>query len=273
MCTARGLRFVHRPWPAVQLTSPHTKCCFQIDALKEFEGHVIDPHDAGAVLEKFSFDSDKEEAAGVLAEFSPAKAGTLVAPTFEQDVGSRSDDDMDALIAKLEDISMSDDKVAAILEDVAAKPTPPFDTQQLIRLLGCFSFSSDAVAVLEALLGPKAVYSMTCADIVTVLSTFSMSSDQMQVLPPLKAFIADPQNKLAIVASFSFSSDQEAAEEILRDVVVRFTPPQPSPEVMQALARVGSCPSGYTWREVQGGYRCAAGGHFVSAERLAEAMS
>ncbi len=224
-------------------------------------------------MDQFSFDSDKESAGAILADFSPAKSGTLVPPTFEQDVGQRSDDDFDALIAKLDDISMSDDKVAAVLEDVVAKPTPPFNTEQLIRLLGCFSFSSDAVAVLKALLGPKAVYSMTCSDIVSVLGTFSMSSDQLEVLPHLKAFIADPQNKLQIVASFSFSSDQETAEEILRDVVVQFRPPQPSPEVMAALARVGSCPSGYTWRPVDGGYRCAAGGHFVSVERLQEAMS
>jgi len=252
---------------------PYRSITAQIDALKEFEGHITDPENADCVMEIFSFDSDKESAAAVLAEFSPAKAGSLVPPTFEQDVGHRSDEDMDVLIAKLEDISMSDDKVAAVLEDVAAKPTPPFDTQQLIRLLSCFSFSADAVAVLEALLGPKAVYSMTCTDIVSVLGSFGMSSDQLQVLPPLKAFIADPQNKLAIVASFSFSSDQETAEEILRDVVVQFSPPQPSPEVMAALARVGSCPAGYSWRAVEGGYRCAAGGHYVSAERLAQAMS
>lgn len=41
-----------------------------------------------------------------------------------------------------------------------------------------------------------------------MLKIFSMSNDQLAVLPSLKPFIKDPQNKLSIVASFTFSGDK-----------------------------------------------------------------
>ncbi|XP_066921713.1 uncharacterized protein [Clytia hemisphaerica] len=38
--------------------------------------------------------------------------------------------------------------------------------------------------------------------------------------------------------------------------------------VQQKLRRIGNCPAGYQWRKVGGGWRCSAGGHFVSNEQL-----
>lgn len=112
---------------------------------------------------------------------------------------------------------------------------------------------------------------MTCAQILEVLKTFNMSNDKIAILPALKKLIIDGQNKLDIIASFDFSSDKEEAERILRDVRVVVAPPGPSPEIMAKLQKVGRCPAGYTWRQVQGGWRCAAGGHFVSDQQLANA--
>ena len=241
-------------------------------ALGELEGHLTNPSEADVLVELFSFSSDKEAASELLSGFSPATVGTL-APFAIEDDGHRSPEDMAELVGALEAASMSDDKVAALQAHIEANPNPPLDVDQLLEVLACFSFSSDAVTVLEAFLGPQLVYPMSCADVVRVLETFGMSSDRMEVLPALKHFIADPQNKLLIVASFSFSSDKEAAEVVLRDVVVKLTPPEPPMEEIQAaLKKIGSCPSGYAWRQVSGGWRCAAGGHYVGDAQLAEAM-
>ncbi len=100
-----------------------------------------------------------------------------------------------------------------------------------------------------------------------------MSGDRLAVLPSIKPLIADPQNKLKLVASFSFSGDKQKAEEILRDVVVQRAPPKPTAaDVQAALQRVGKCPAGYAWGQVVGGYRCWAGGHYVSDAVLAASM-
>lgn len=243
----------------------------KLDALKEFEGHVSNPGDADVVGEVFSFSSDKEAALALLGGFSPAKAGTLQVHAIEDD-GHRSEEDMAALLARLADCSMSSDRLEALKAEVAEKPNPPLDADQLVQVLEAFDFSSDKAEALQLFVGPKLVYDMPCTQIVEVLQKFGMSSDQMELLPHMKAFIQDPQNKLTIVASFSFSSDKEKAEEILRDVVVDLTPPGPTPEQQAALQRVGSCVSGYPWRQVEGGFRCAAGGHYVSDAQLAAAM-
>ena len=144
-------------------------------------------------------------------------------------------------------------------------PTPPFDAHQLTAVLKAFSFAKDAAAALKLLTGPQLVYKMSCAEVLEVLGVFSMESDRLELLKAMKPFIADPQEKLSIVASFKFSGDKKKAEEILRDLVALLKPPvPPMAEIQQALRRVGRCPAGYDWRQVFGGWRCAAGGHSVS---------
>jgi hypothetical protein len=236
----------------------------KMEALDIFAANVLDPSNSACVVDLFSMSSDKEEAAAKVAEWAAATAGEQAAFAIEDD-GHRSSDDMDRLLAAIDGASMSDDKVEVAQKECEDHPSPPFDADQLISVLDKFSFSSDKVKVLDFFAGPAIVYPMSCEDIIRVLSTLSMSSDQMEVLPSLKPFIKDPQNKLSVVASFSFSSDKEKAEEILRDVVVRLVPPEPPVEAIQAaLQKIGKCPSGYAWRQVGGGWRCAAGGHYVS---------
>jgi len=236
----------------------------KLEALDLFAERLSNPSEADAIVEQFSFSSDKDTAREKLSGMSPAKAGTLAAFPVESD-GHRSSEDVDRFLGALDAASMSSDKVEAARAECEEHPTPPFSCEQMLEVLKRLSFSDDAKAVLEMFAGPAIVYPMTCDEIVSVLEVFSMSDDRIAVLPSLKPFVKDAQNKLAIVASFSFSSDKVRAEEILRDVLVRLEPSEPPEAAVQdVLRRIGSCPAGYRWRKVPSGWRCAAGGHYVS---------
>ena len=142
-----------------------------------------------------------------------------------------------------------------------------------MEVLKCYTFSSDVAQVLSHFTGPQIIYPMSCKQVLDILALFSMSGDKIAVLPGLKPFILDGQNKLDIISSFTFSSDKEEAERILSDLRVKFMPPIPPMDAVQeALKRVGRCPAGFAWRQVSGGWRCAAGGHYVSDATLAQNM-
>ena len=38
--------------------------------------------------------------------------------------------------------------------------------------------------------------------------------------------------------------------------------------IQEKLKQISPCPQGYVWRKVGGGWRCSAGGHFVSDRQL-----
>lgn len=111
---------------------------------------------------------------------------------------------------------------------------------------------------------------MTCAEMIEVIeATTPMADDQKNVLRALKPYIKDAQNKLSLVVFFKFSDDKEEAEEILRDAIVVFEPETPPEEAIQvALRAIGCCPAGFLWVPTLTGYRCAAGGHFCSHEKI-----
>lgn len=244
----------------------------KMEAIDVFEFSVSNPSETEPLSAAFDDEDELAEASGKVSGFDAAEVRELGVFPIEDD-GHRSEEDMERFLAAIREASMSDDKVAVAETECAEHPSPPFDSDQLIAVLKEFSFSDDAVRVLEAFTGPQIVYPMTCESVVAVLEVFSMSDDKIKVLPFLKPFICDAQNKLTVVSSFTFGSDKEAAEEILRDLVVSFRPKTPpEAEIQAALRRVGSCPSGYAWRQVSGGWRCAAGGHYVSDATLAEAM-
>jgi hypothetical protein len=244
----------------------------KLESLDIFASSVSNPTETEPVGEIFSFTDDKEAAIAKLSGFTPAKSGKLAVFPIEAD-GHRSDADIERFIEALRSESFSDGKVAVAEAECTEHPTPPFSSSQVVAILKEFSFTSDAARVLEAFVGPAIVYPMSCAELVEVLEVFSMSSDRIEILPTLKKFIKDPQNKLDIVCSFTFSSDKEQAEEILRDVVVKLEPPvPPAAKIQETLRRIGRCPAGYAWRQVSNGWRCAAGGHFVSTEALTAAM-
>lgn len=235
-----------------------------------FEGRLTDPADGAAAVAAACGGDD--DIASTVAGW-PAAESREVADYPIEDDGHRDDADIERFCEALDEASMSDDKVAVAEAECAEHPSPPFDVDQLITILGKFSFSDDAARVLEAFTGPQIVYPFSCEDCVRVLEVFSMSDDKKKVLVHLKPFIKDAQNKLDIVSSFTFSSDKTEVEEILRDLVVDFRPKTPPMAAIQeALRRVGNCPAGYAWRQVSGGWRCAAGGHWVSDDTLASAM-
>ena len=106
-----------------------------------------------------------------------------------------------------------------------------------------------------------------------VLKMFSMSDDKIAVLPSLKPLIKDAYNKMEIIGSFSFQGDRDRAEEILRNCKVRFKPKvPPESEVQKVLRRIGRYPAGYAWRQCSGGWRCAAGGHWVTDAAIQKEM-
>lgn len=264
--------FVFTTTQVAELLSEVSMSSDKLSALDVFAGSISDPGNAHPIVSLFSMSGDKRAAEAKVTGFKAAVAGTLATYRIEDD-GHRSAADMARFISAIQGARMSGDKVEVARRECHEHPSPPFDYDQLLAVLKCFSFSADVARVLDFFAGPAIVYPMSCDEIVRVLGAFSMSNDKLAVLPNLKRFIKDPQNKLSIVASFSFSSDKEKAEEILRDVVVKLVPPEPpAAKIQEALQRVGRCPAGYTWRKVEGGWRCAAGGHYVSDAQLAAAM-
>ena len=246
----------------------------KMEALEIFRNSIVNPGacNASTFADCFNFDSDKEEAAELVASFPTAEARQPFAHQIEDD-GHRSEGEIQRFVASLKACSFSSDRVEAAATECRCHPNPPFDGPQLVRVLQTMPFADDAQTVLGCFLGPQIVYPMTCQEVLKVLEVFDHSSDKIAVLPSLKPFISDGQNKLEIVSSFTFSSDKEEAEEILRDVLVRFQPKvPPMTAIQEALKRVGRCPAGYAWRQVSGGWRCAAGGHYVDDAQLAAAM-
>lgn len=248
---------------------------FSLDRLEMFEAlrdRLTDPEECEPILNWFSEDPDDEDrakAAEVIATF--VKAETREMEEFEmEDDGLRSEEQMETLLAALDDESFASGKLEVLAGDVAQDPSPPpFVQSQLQQVLEKFSFAKDKEQAFDFLAGPKLIYPMTCAECVETLNLYSFSGEQLENLKILKQYLKDPQNKLSIVVNFTFSGDQEEAEIILRDVIVEFEPPvPPEDEIQAALAQIGCCPAGYAWVKQPAGYRCRAGGHYVSNERI-----
>ena len=245
----------------------------KLDMLNLFVKSVGNPQDGDRIGSLFNFSANKEEAVAKIKSFQPAKAQEIADFPIESD-GHRADADIDRFLAAIKAAKFKDDKVEVARAECEQHPSPPFEAHHLLRILAEYAFSDDCMAVLTLFAGPAIVYPIVCADVVKILDIFKHSQDKIAVLPSLKPFIKDAQNKLGIVASFTFSDDKTAAEEILRDVVVKFVPPTPpAAAIQQALKKVGRCPAGYQWRQVQGGWRCAAGGHFVSDAKVSQTLA
>lgn len=244
----------------------------KMEALKSMAITNPDGSDDG-LSDLFSFSSDVEEAQALLGGMTPAKTGTLLVSGEENHL-HRSEEDMGRLLSEIEAASFTSDKVEVIKKEAEERPNPPLSAAQLVDVLKLIPFSGEAKEVLDVFAGPRLVFKMACSEIVDVLGVFRMSSDRLEVLPSLKPFILDAQRKIRIIReAFSMSSDRSTAEEILRDVEMELEPPEPpAAKVQEALRRVGGCPSGYAWRKVSSGWRCAAGGHYVSDEKLSAAI-
>lgn len=245
----------------------------QADGVALFKDRLTDPADgAETLLAVVDDESDREAAAAMVATFTPAEPREVAVFQVEDD-GARSDDDVDALVTAMKSASFSSDRVKAAEGEVERLPSPPLSGEQLSRVLSEITFSSDACNVVEILVGPKLVYPMQCEEILALLSKYAMSSGKLKMLATLKPLIKDAQNKASLVSSFEFSSDKEAAEEILRDVLVDVVPPVPPvAKIQEALQKIGTCRAGYAWRQVSGGWRCAAGGHYCSDAQVAAAI-
>merc|ERR1712194_921138 len=59
--------------------------------------------------------------------------------------------------------------------------------------------------------------------------------------------------------------ERKRKEEVLREMEEA---KQTKEKIQQKLKKIGKCPMGFVWRQCGGGWRCSAGGHFVSNEQL-----
>lgn len=243
----------------------------RLEILELFRDRLIDPDmdsDENPIpaLWNGAFDDDERaQAKDLIKTFEACEVGQV--DEFEvEDDGIRGEDAMSELLSALEGEGFSEGKLEVLEKDLANEPSPPpFTFEQLKAVLDKFGFSGDKEDALEFCTGPKLIYPVLCEEVVAMLAEISMSEDRLNVLRQIRPFIKDPQNKLHIVVNMTFAGDMAEAEEILRDVVVDFEYPEPpAPNIEFALTKIGVCSSGSPWVPTLCGWRCRAGGHYLS---------
>ena len=66
----------------------------------------------------------------------------------------------------------------------------------------------------------------------------------------------------------AIEAEKRRLEEVRRRAAEAARQRQEQAARLAAVQRIGNCPVGYAWVKVSGGYRCQAGGHFVSESQL-----
>jgi hypothetical protein len=208
----------------------------QMDALGVLAPKIEDPGNAAPILAVFSFSSDKEEAAALLAKARPAApaggaaraaaparggAPTLPAacgadpklPALEVRFSSTwSAAQMDGLIASLEGVSFSSERVRVLGSALARRPEG-FSAPQVTRILKTFGFNKDMVAAVQAM--DAHLLGMTAADVKGVLAQLDFAKDRLAVLGVLRDTITDAEHKFVILDAFDMSGDKAKARAIL----------------------------------------------------------
>lgn len=243
----------------------------QAAAVEMFRDRLSNPSQGDAILAVIK--EEKEKVAEMLNSFKPAETRKMAEYPME-DHGVRADEDVNRFAETFSKAAFDDDRLQVVKDEMKTKPAPPFSAAQLIQVLEKIKFSDEAVILLQELAAPGAIYPLACTEIAQVLGKYLMQDDKLKMLAAMKPLIKDPQNKPMLVSVFEFPDDKAKAEKILRDVVVDFKPfVPPEAQIQQAIKNAGACPSGYLWRKVQGGYRCAAGGHFLSDEQIQKELN
>jgi hypothetical protein len=252
------------------------------EMIRCFIGHVSDPRNASNAIDVGS-DDEASEAVDQVVASKPGRVLQWAPHQIEQGC-HRSEEAMSRVLGQLRIAGAQfDKKIEIIRMECEEHPSPPFNADQLGLLLDFVPFSDDAVKVIEYFTGPQIVYPMTSATMAGILDKWLGGEEKLKMLALLKRFISDPNNKHLLLPAFKFSDEKAQAEVILRDVSIaaliqrqeaqRAAMENAEEKKRQAaLKRVGTCPSGYAWRQVKGGYRCRAGGHYVSDQKLAAAM-
>ena len=207
----------------------------QMDALRLLAPKIEDPGESAPILAAFSFSSDKDEAAALLAEArpaaasggarmsAPARGGVPVLsracgtdpklPPLEVRFSSTwSAPQMDRLIASLEGVNFSSERVSVLRSTLSARPEG-FTAPQVIRILQTFGFNKDMVAAVEAM--DAHLLGMTAAEVKGVLAQLSFAKDRLVVLAVLRDTITDAEHKFVILDAFDMSDHKAQARAIL----------------------------------------------------------
>jgi len=239
----------------------------QAAAVEMFRDRLTNPSEGDAILALIS-EENQDAVNEILGSCTAAESREKAEYPIEDD-GVRADEDVDRFVETLGKASFESDRMEAVEAEMKTMPSPPFSAAQLSQVLGNIKWSDEAVTLLEAMAAVGAIYPLSCTEIGEFLGKYMMSADKLKMLAAVKPLIKDAQNKAMLVSVFEFPDDKASAEEILRDVIVNFKPDEvPEEKIQEAIRAIGSCAAGYAWRQVQGGWRCAAGGHYVSDEMI-----
>jgi len=241
----------------------------QAAAVEMFRDRLTNPTEGDAILALIN--EDYQDAVKEILDSCTAAEPREKAEYPIEDDGVRADEDVDRFVEALGNASFESERMEAVQAEMNTMPSPPFSSAQLSQVLGKIQWSDEAVQVLEAMAAVGAIYPLDCKEIQEFLGSYMMSGDKLKMLAAVKPLIKDAQNKAMLVSGevFEFADDKTSAEEILRDVIVNFQPDEvPEEKIQEAIRAIGCCAAGYPWRQVQGGWRCMAGGHYVSDEMI-----
>jgi len=259
--------FVFTTEQAAVLIAQMTWSDDQAAAVEMFRDRLTNPSEGDSILALMK-EKNRDAVKEILGGCTAAEPREKTEYPIEDD-GVRADEDVHRFVETLGNARMERGRMEAVEAEMKTMPSPPFSAAQLSQVLGNIQWSDEAVKLLKAMAAVGAIYPLACMEIGEFLGRYMQSGDKLKMLAAVKPLIKDAQNKAMLVSVFEFAGDKASAEEILRDVIVNFKPDEvPEEKIQAAIRAIGSCPAGYAWRQVGGGWRCAAGGHYVSDERI-----
>ena len=193
----------------------------KLKALKLLSSKIEDKKNINAILNVFSFDSEKKKAKTILSKIKIAKKSKSIKkrkPLIVNQIGAWKTSDFNNLLKSINKKSFSKEKIEALKNGIKNN-NAGFNSKQAIKLIKSLNFSSDMIKIVKIL--DSRILGIRSSELKDILSVFSFANDKLKALEALKNTITDIENKYVILSAFSFSSDKEKARKILATIKPR----------------------------------------------------